>query len=149
MTFNKTNKLYRIYKIHYLNTLQNSQRPNIRRDACCWSLTELGVPRRLLFLSVAEHCQSRAAWSTAHVIALCVSREQPIGLEKRFRVSEFKQIRCFTWCRVFKHRLRGLWNYFFSGLNYDSILISYMFIRSWSDKYESLTTPPTVIYLCF
>lgn len=36
---------------------------------------------RLLFVSSAEHCQSRTARWTAHVIGMYVSREQPIGLE--------------------------------------------------------------------
>ena len=35
----------------------------------------------LLFVSSAEHCQSRTARWTAHVIGMYVSREQPIGLE--------------------------------------------------------------------
>ena len=43
--------------------------------------TELGLPQ-LLFLSLAEHCPSHAARSTAHVIGRYVSREKPIGLKK-------------------------------------------------------------------
>ena len=34
----------------------------------------------------------------------------------------------FTRCRVFKHRLTGLTNLFFRGLNYDRILIPYLLL---------------------
>ena len=69
---------------------------------------------RLLFVSSAEHCQSRTARWTAHVIGMYVSREQPIGLELNGHVFFFfrlwlsgvsKQMRdrtlpIFTWLKA-------------------------------------------------
>ena len=68
----------------------------------------------LLFVSSAEHCQSRTARWTAHVIGMYVSREQPIGLElngpapgtfsdstvRSFKTSGVRTLPIFTWLKA-------------------------------------------------